>query len=250
MVWYEILAVVGVGVVAGFINTVAGSGSLLTLPLLMFLGLPPNIANGTNRVAIFLQNAVAVTTFKRNKVLNLKSDIRLAIPAVIGAIGGAMFAVDINGIILKRVIGIIIVFMFFMVLLKPDVWIKGRAGQTTSKPGFWQYLIFLVIGFYGGFIQAGVGLFLLAGLVMGAGHDLVRANAIKVLIIFAYTIFALAVFTFNGQVNFVVGLTLAAGNMTGAWLGASFSVNKGPVYVRYLLILVLFVVSLKLFDVF
>lgn len=250
MVWYEIIAVVGVGVVAGFINTVAGSGSLLTLPLLMFLGLPANIANGTNRVAILLQNIVAVSTFKKKKVLDIKTDYRLVIPAVIGAIAGAFVAVDMNEVILKRVIGVVIVFMFFMVLLKPDIWIKGKAGVVNTKPGIWQYVIFLGIGFYGGFIQAGVGLFLLAGLVMGAGYDLVKANAVKVLIVFAYTIFALAIFIYNKQVDFTVGLILAVGNMTGAWLGANFSVKKGPTFVRYFLILVLFIVSLKLFGVF
>ncbi len=68
MEWYIYLAIILVGIIAGFINTHAGSGSLLTLPLLMFLGLPANIANGTNRVAIFLQNIVAVGSFKKKKV--------------------------------------------------------------------------------------------------------------------------------------------------------------------------------------
>jgi uncharacterized protein len=244
--WYIYLAVVGVGVFAGYINTLAGSGSLLTLPLLMFLGLPPNVANGTNRVAILLQNVIGVASFTRQKKLDFKLDIWLAIPAIFGAILGAVIAVDINVMIMKQVIGALLLIMFFVILFKPEVWVKEQAGTIHSKPGPLKVIIFFAIGLYGGFIQAGVGFFLLTGLVMGAGLDLVRANAVKVFIVLCYTPVALFIFYMNDQVDFFWGLILALGNMTGAFLATKMAVRKGSSFVRYVLLLIIFLASVHL----
>jgi hypothetical protein len=250
MEWYMILALIGTGLAAGFINTTAGGGSMLTLPLLMFLGLPANVANGTNRIAILLQNVIGVNTFRQKKVLDLKADYKLTIPAIAGSIIGALFAVEINPELLKKVIAGLMVVMFLLVVLKPEIWVKERAGQTMAKPTVLQYVIFFFIGLYGGFIQMGVGFFLLAGLVLGCGQDLVKANALKVFIVLIYTIFSLGIFVFHKQVDITAGLILAAGNMGGAWLGANFAIKGGAKYVRYVLILALVIVILNLFGVF
>jgi len=247
--WYKILAVIGVGLIAGFINTLAGSGSLLTLPLLMFLGLPPNVANGTNRIAILLQNVVGVSSFKNQKVLDLGEGIKIGIPAVIGSLIGARIAVNLNDAFMEKVIGGLLIGMFFLIILKPNRWLKGREEQVPLKM-FWQAVIFFFIGIYGGFIQAGVGFFLLAGLVLGAGFELVRANALKVFIVFLYTPFALAVFILNGDVNYVFGFILAIGNMLGAFFGARVAVKWGAPAVRVFLLVALFFASLKLLGVF
>jgi uncharacterized membrane protein YfcA len=246
MEWYFIPALIFAGFLCGFINTLAGSGSLITLPLLMFMGLPANVANGTNRIAILLQNIVGVGSFRRQKVFNFREGIWLAIPAVIGSLIGAALAVNINDEIMTRVIGALLIFMFFIILFKPDAWIKGQAGLISSKPSWWQVLIFFGIGIYGGFIQAGVGFFLLAGLVLGAGFDLVKANAIKLFIVLLYTPFALAVFIFNDQVNWQAGLILAVGNMLGALIAARFAVSWGPKVVRWILLVIVFGASIKL----
>lgn len=250
MEWYIILALVGVGFAAGFINTVAGGGSTLTLPLLMFTGLPANVANGTNRIAILFQNIIGVATFKKKKVLDFKTDYRLAIPAIAGAVAGAFIAVDINEEIMRKIIGILMIAMLLIVVLKPEVWIKDKVGQIKAKPSLWQYVIFFFIGLYGGFIQMGVGFILIAGLVMGCGYDLVKTNAVKVFIVLIYTIFALVIFFVNGQVDIVSGLILASGNMFGAWAGAHFTIKGGAKYVRYVLIVALVGVILKLLGVF
>lgn len=245
-----ILALVGTGLAAGFINTTAGGGSMLTLPLLMFLGLPANVANGTNRIAILLQNIIGLNTFRQKKVLNLKTDYKLAIPAVAGSILGALVSVEINPELLKNVIAGLMVVMFLLVVLKPEIWIKERAGQTMAKPTILQYVIFFFIGIYGGFIQMGVGFLILASLVLGCGQDLVKANALKVFIVLIYTVFSLGIFVYHKQVDITAGLILAAGNMGGAWLGANFAVKGGAKYVRYVLILALGIVILNLFGVF
>lgn len=243
------LAVIGVGLIAGFINTLAGSGSLLTLPLLMFLGLPANVANGTNRVAILLQNVVGVASFKQQKVLNIKQGIWLSLPAVAGAIIGAQIAVDMNERIMQNFIGGLLVFMFFIILYKPDRWIKGKAGQIDSKPTIIQLIIFFFIGVYGGFIQAGVGFFLLAGLVLSVGADLVKANALKVFIVLLYTPVALLIFIVNDQVDWRFGLILAIGNMFGAFIGSKVAVSWGAKFVKLILLLAIIISAVKLLGI-
>jgi len=236
--WYLYPVIVVAGFACGFINTLAGSGSLITLPLLMFVGLPATVANGTNRVAILLQNVVGVSSFHKQKVLNFKRGLKLAAPAVIGSIIGAQIAATINEQAMKTTIGILMVFMLFMIILRPKRWLEGRPDAESETVGWKHIIIFFAIGMYGGFIQAGVGFFLLAGLVLGAGYDLVKANAVKVLIVLCYTFFALAVFVYNDQVRWEVGLVLACGNMLGAWVAARMAVKQGAKFVRWILIII------------
>ncbi len=248
MEWYLYPLVVAAGFAAGFINTLAGSGSLVTLPLLIFIGLPPTVANGTNRVAILLQNVVGVSSFRQQKMLNFRRGLILAAPAVVGGIIGALIAVDVDDETLRLTIGGLMVVMLIVTLIRPKRWLEGLPGADDSPTSVWQMVIFFVIGVYGGFIQAGVGIFLLAGLVLSAGYDLVRANAVKVLIVLCFTVFALIVFVVNDQVNWVVGPVLALGNMSGAWVASRMAVKRGAKFVRWLLIAVLAVSSVLLLS--
>ena len=250
MAWYLYIAIIAAGFLAGFINTLAGSGSLVTLPLLIFIGLPANVANGTNRVAILLQNVVGGSNFIRNKMMDLRGVLILGIPAVIGSVIGAQIAVNLNEAIMRRTIGIVMVVMLGVIILQPGRWLQGQLEQMTGWPNWKQLLIFFAIGIYGGFIQAGVGIFTLAGLVLVVGYDLVRANAVKVGIILFYTVFAMLIFIKNGQVDWLVGLTLAAGNMLGAWVASNIAVEKGAVWVRRLLIAVVAVSAANLLGLF
>jgi uncharacterized membrane protein YfcA len=250
MAWYLYPLTILAGTIAGFINTLAGSGSLVTLPLLIFIGLPATVANGTNRVGVLLQNVVGVNSFRQQGVLDVRCVWYLGIPAVIGSILGAQIAVSLNEIVMRRVIGVIMVMMLFVILLRPNRWLAGELIELTTRPTLLQLIIFFLIGIYGGFIQAGVGIFLLAGLVLGVGYDVVRANAVKVGIVLFFTIFALAVFVVNDQVNWPIGLILAIGNMIGAWLGARLAVEGGAVWVRRLLILVVIVSAADLLGIF
>jgi hypothetical protein len=250
MQWYFIPAVIAAGFAAGFINTLAGSGSLITLPLLIFMGLPANVANGTNRVAILLQNVVSSKSFHDKGVLDLRGVLTLGLPAILGSLVGAQIAVNLNETLMRRVIGIVMVVMLFVILLRPKRWLHGKLEQIEGWPTFFQLALFFLIGIYGGFIQAGVGIFLLAGLVLGVGYNLVRANAVKVGIVLVFTISALAVFIYNGQVNWIVGLVLAIGNMLGGWVAAKVAVERGAVWVHRLLVAVVVVAALNLLGVF
>lgn len=244
--WYQYLLIIGAGIIAGFINTLAGSGSLLTLPLLMFIGLPPNVANGTNRIAIMLQSLVGSMGFRKQGALNLRAGLLLGIPSVLGSIAGALIALAINTKMMERIVGILLIIMFFIVLFKPEAWLKGQSGKSISGSYWLNFIVFFLIGVYGGFIQAGVGFFLLGGLVLGAGLDLVKANAIKNFLVFLYTPFALAVYIIGDQVDYKAGLILSIGSMTGAWLGTKLAVSWGPIFVRYVLLIAVLVSSVQL----
>ncbi len=151
----------------------------------------------------------------------------LAAPAVVGAVVGANIAVDLDERTMRRVIGLIMLLMLLVLLINPKRWIQGRPEAIRPRPTVKELVIFFLIGIYGGFIQAGVGIFLLAGLVLGAGFDIVRANAIKVFIVLCFTVPALAIFVLHNQVNWGWGLLLAIGNMTGAWVGTRFAARPG-----------------------
>jgi uncharacterized membrane protein YfcA len=251
MEWYFLYPlVILAGFIAGFINTLAGSGSLVTLPLLIFMGLPANVANGTNRIAILLQNIVGVSSFRKKDALDLRGMIWLGIPAAVGSVIGAQIAVNLDEKLMERTIGIIMIIFLFVVLLRPKRWLQGTLTMLEGRPTLFQLFVFFLIGIYGGFIQAGVGIFLLAGLVLAVGYDLVRANAVKVGIVLFFTVFALAVFIKNGQVNFLIGFILAIGNMLGAWIGAKVAVEKGAEWVRRLLIFVIVVAAANLLGLF
>lgn len=243
--WLYILVVL-TGLVSGFINTLAGSGSLLTLPLLIFMGLPANVANGTNRIAILLQSLVAVDGFKRNKVFEWREGLWLTVPATIGSFLGALMAVNIDEQLMNRVIGALMVVMLILLIYKPERWLKEHSKEGEFKPGLLSIIVFFAIGFYGGFIQAGVGFFLLAGLVLNAGFNIVKANGIKVLIVLVYTTIALGVFVYNNQVNYSLGFILGAGSMVGAWIATRMAIKKGANFVRWFVIFTVLVFSVKL----
>lgn len=245
MEWYTYIIVVGVGVVAGIINTLAAGGSMLTLPVLMALGLPPNMANGTNRIAIFLQNVVGVGSFHQKKVMDFGSGFKVGIPAALGAVAGAFIAVNLNDAAMKLAIAGVMVVVFLLILIKPNRWINSHE-ETPPIPYGWQVFVFFVIGMYGGFIQAGVGFFLLTGLVMGAGFDLVKANALKLFVILLYTPIALLIFFLHKDVHLWMGLLLAAGNMTGAWIGTRMAVKRGATFIRYFVLVAIIVAIVHL----
>ena len=245
MEWYTYILVVGIGLVAGIINTLAAGGSLLALPVLMALGLPPNMANGTNRIAIFLQNVVGVRQFRKEKVMDFPAGFRVGLPAAAGAIAGAFIAVSLNDQVMKLAIAGVMIVVFFLMLLKPNRWINSH--ESYPPIPYWiQAVIFFLVGVYGGFIQAGVGFFLLTSLVLGSGFELLKANALKVFIILLYTPVALLIFFLNKDVNLTMGLVLAVGNMAGAWIGAKIAVKGGASLIRYVVLAAILAAAAKL----
>lgn len=250
MEWYIYVAVIAAGLFAGFVNTLAGSGSLLTLPLLMFLGLPANVANATNRIGVLAQSVVGSWSFRKQKIYTVRETLWMAIPATAGSLLGSLLAVQINEHIMELLIGGLLIFMFFLILYKPETWVREHALAITQKRRGWVTVIFFFIGIYGGFIQAGVGFFLLAALVLGAGMGLTKANAVKVVIVAIFTAVALAVFMISGQVNYFIGIILAAGQAMGALIASRVAVSWGPKVVRVILLVAIMASALKLTGFF
>ena len=220
-----------VGVAAGAINTVAGGGSLITLPVLFFAGLPPAVANATNRIGVLLHSTVAVWSFARSGSVRLKVLYPRAIAGCLGALIGAQIAASLEPKLFKNIIAAALLFMLAIILLQPKRWLQPR--PAVSLPV--QLLSYLLIGIYGGFLQAGAGIFLLALGVLFAGEDLVRANVAKNFLVAAWTGPALVVFFHQGLVAPVPGLCLGAGSMVGGYIGARLTLVLGAQFVRGLL---------------
>ncbi len=246
MPWEHIILVLITGVVCGIINTLAGSGSLISLPILMFIGLPPHVANGTNRIGILFQNIVSTRNFKKQKILDVKMGWKVAIPSILGSVTGAFIVLELNERAVEITVGVVLFIMLIPIFLKPGKWLQGSGPEEIASGQTLRFIIFFLIGAYGGFIQAGVGIFLLSALVLNAGYDLVKANALKVFINLIFTPFALAVFIYKGQIDIVAGLVLAAGNSVGAYFASKYAVAWGAAFVRYVLILVILGAGTKL----
>ncbi|MEN8138538.1 MAG: sulfite exporter TauE/SafE family protein [Bacteroidota bacterium] len=244
----EIIALIISGIAVGFINTLAGGGSIISLSILMFLGLPAGIANGTNRIAITLQTITATINFKKNNILDSKKGIRLGIPTIIGSILGAYIAIDINEDIFEKAMAIIMIIMVIFIFLRPNRWLLNKQELIDKKVSIWQYILFFFIGIYGGFLHVGIGYFLLASIVLGAGYNLVKANAIKILIVMMYVPFSLAVFIWNDQVNYKYGLILSIGNVIGAYVASKYAITRGAEFVRWVILVVVLLTAANIFG--
>jgi uncharacterized membrane protein YfcA len=249
MTFTEALLVLGTGLIAGSINTVAGGGSLLSLPILIFLGLPPAVANATNRVAIFSQNAFAVLGFKSKGISNFRYSLLLGMSALLGAVIGARIAVDLRGDIFNKILSILMIIVVFFIVSG-----KGKPrGTSSEKSGRAQMIagtiIFFFVGIYGGFIQAGVGFLIIGSLNFLHGYNLVKINSMKVFIVLVYTIAALGVFIYEGKINWMYGGVLAIGNSVGAWFASRWSVARGDKVVKIILTVAVIGLSIKLWFI-
>ncbi|MGZ2370654.1 sulfite exporter TauE/SafE family protein [Ancylomarina sp. YFZ004] len=238
------------GFMVGFVNTLAGSGTVISYSLFMFLGLSAPFANGTIRLGVIMQTLSASLNFKRQGALEIRRGLFLALPTVLGSILGAQIAVNINKDVFEIVIGVVMLIMGVFIFFKPQRWLKGVEGLQKKRLGPKSFLLFFLIGIYGGFIHIGVGIFLLAALVLQGGYDLVKANALKVFIVFLYSPFALLVYMLNGQVHYSMGLIAAIGNIIGGVVASQFALSWGANFVRWLLILIVVLFSLHVFDFF
>jgi len=244
----QILLLFVVGCAAGFINVMAGGGSTLTLPVLIFLGLDGAMANGTNRVAIFVQNLTAIKSFKDSNYFHFKQSFKLALITLPGGIIGALVAVRISDEMFKTILGIIMIgIVISMIVPRKKLKLDDDPDKKITLP---VYLAMFGIGFYGGFIQVGVGFIIMAALNYLMRLNLVFVNMHKVFIVFIYTIPALIIFVWTGNVNWTLGLSLAAGNAVGGWWAAKLSVKKGEGIIRIVLIIAVIIMSLKLLGLF
>jgi len=244
--WYYYLLLIGVGFVVGFINTVAGGGSLLTLPTLIFLGLPSAVANGTNRVAVVFQSIMAMAGFKSKGVSVYPLSIYLGISALLGSILGAYVAIDIKGETFNRILSIVMVVVVVIIVLNPKMHLGEMQERITGKYLWLSIFVFFLFGIYGGFINAGLGILMMMFSHYVNRMSLVRTNATKVAVVLFYMISSLAVFAIYDKVHWEMGIILAVGSGVGAWVASRVSVKKGDGFIKTFLVVSVIVMAIKL----
>jgi len=226
---WELALLALVGALAGFINTVAGAGSLISLRALMLLGLPAGLANGTNRVPILAQSIAASWGFARAGKLPRAAIGWASAPACVGALAGSIGASYVP----ERPMRVILIVVLFFV----GVWglksspEKAATGELDGEaivamcrsPRIVAWLFFA--GAYGGFLQAGVGLILLHAMATVGGLDLVRSNALKVVVVAVFSVVAVTVFILQDQVVWDAAAAMTVGSVVGARLAVAYAIG-------------------------
>jgi len=207
------------------INTLAGGGSFLTVPVLVLFGLPGNLANGTNRVGVLLQAFVAAAHFRRSAFLVPRDVLPILWPIAAGTVLGALFVNQLSDAVFEKTFGITMVVLWLGTLRVPP------AQAAYPPPSSWRHLAYFAVGIYGGAFQAGVGL-LLVMMLQRSGLDLLRANVLKVAVNFCFTFLAVPVFILNNRVAWVPALALGAGYALGGEVGARLAIGKGEKLLR------------------
>lgn len=240
--WHYLLLLL-VGLVTGVNNILSGGGSLLTLPVMIFLGMSPATANGTNRVALLVQSATAVTSFKKRGLWEPGRSLTLALCTIPGVLLGSVAAIKIDPVWFERLLALVMLGTV-IVILKGRGGMRERRGESTHP--VWAHLAMAGAGFYAGFIQAGVGFILMAILYGLLDLSLVRVNVYKVFIVGIYMIPSLLVFAFTGHVWWLAGIALAVGNGTGGWIGARVAVKGGDKVIRVVFTIAVIAMAVKL----
>ncbi len=241
---YPVLIVVGC--IVGVINTLAGGGSLITLPILIFLGLPSNVANGTNRIGLIMNAFSANMGYKSKGVSTYPFSIYIGLFALIGSLIGAYIAVDINDKLFNRILSVIMIIVILLILTGPKTSIVGLSERLNGKNLVVSCFVFFLIGIYGGFVNAGIGLIIMLFLNLYNKMNLIRVNATKSVVILIYTIGAFLTFLFNDLVNFGYGFALGFGTLFGAWWSSRYSVVKGEGIIKIFLLISVILLSIKL----
>ena len=234
------------GLAAGTVNSIAGGGSLFTLPLLIFLGLPPTVANATNRIAVLSGGIGASETFRRSGLVPVAWLKLAAPPALIGAVLGTGAALIVPDLAFQRILSVVLVlaagWLFWNPIRPPGA---GRHFPPAGTARWISRAAFFLVGVYGGFIQAGVG-FIVLTITSANGLDLIRGNAVKAPLVFLFTLATVVLFTYSGMINWGMGLALAAGQILGATFGVRLQILKGQDWGRHVLTLIILACAFRL----
>lgn len=244
--YLEILILFFVGLLAGVINVMAGGGSSLTLPALIFMGLDSAAANGTNRIGILLQGIFSTLSYRKEKLSEIEKSVKLSLLTLPGAVLGALLALKISNEWFDRILGIVMIGVIISMLIPQSKLEISTGGERKSRL---IYPVMFAIGFYGGFIQVGVGFLIMAALYHLLRIDLIRVNMHKVFITMIYTVPTLLIFIWSGNVDWLLGLSLAAGTSIGGWWAVRFSIKGGERVIRYVMVLAIFIIALKLLGI-
>lgn len=242
---FEILLFV-VGFLAGMINAVSGGGSIITLPMLILMGLPASLANGTNRIGVFFQSLSSFIAY-REKYKEFKLSLIFGSLTIPGAIAGALISTHLSNALYEKILASVVILIGIYLILPNK---QYEESESVVKFNLLNVSILLAIGFYGGFMQVGVGFIILAFLQGVMKMDLMRANSHKVFMAFAFTVPSLIIFIMAGEIHYVNGLILAVGTSLGAWISSKMALKRGEKFIKFFLVLSVILVSLKLLKIF
>ncbi|MDR2585905.1 MAG: sulfite exporter TauE/SafE family protein [Prevotellaceae bacterium] len=238
----EMIAIlIGVGFVVGFVNTIAGLASAVSYALFMAMGMPVSVANGTTRPGVLIQFFVNSLLFKKAGVLPIRTATRIGIPIALGSVVGAQLAAHVNPQIFELAMACSLPILATLLYVDTRA-VTGNISDKVSLTPI-KFIVFILVGCYGGFTHAGVGLLIIFASVFLLGADLLRANAIKQFAVVVYTPIALTVFIINDKVNWPVALIYAVGNVAGGYLGSKMSINKGSKFIRWSVTLCVVLIS-------
>ena len=249
LTWIHFVILIISGLLVGFINTLAGGGTIISLSVFMLFGLDPITANGTNRIAILLQNSTAVVNFGRKKLIDWQKGFKISFSIILGALAGTFFANSIPISYFNLVFGIAIILFTVMLIIKPDRWLKEKENIIHNPLRFWHHFLFFLIGIYGGFIHVGVGYFILFMLILGTGNELVKANAMKNFLVLIYIPFSVVIFAIQGNIHWIYGLIHSIGNIIGAQIGSIIAIKRGAGFIRWTMIALTVIIVLQLFGI-
>ena len=244
----ELLLLTVTGIATGFLNVMAGGGSMLSVPIMIFLGVPGTVANGTNRIAILPQNISAVWAFYRKGFANFRLSLTLGLCTIPGTLIGATLAAKVPNDQFNTVLAVIMVVVLIVMSLPQPKTIA--VNQTPSRNRLIAgHLLMGVIGFWGGFIHIGVGFLLMPVLNRVMQLDLITTNAHKVFIVLCYTVVALLVFASQLSLVWKYGIALGIGTWIGAWIAANVQVKQGIGAIKITLnvVIVAFIIKLLFF---
>ena len=246
MEYFEIPFIILTGFVGAFLNTVGGGGSLLTVPILTFFGLPITSANATNRIALLVQNFFAVGGFRSKKVvLPWPYSLYLGISTLAGGVIGSMMASRINDELFSRIFAVVMIISVVFILFNPKK--SAGAERLTFKSQVIGSICFFFLGIYGGFVQAGIGFLVLAVLNLVNNLNLVTSNYVKVFSAIVYTAASVVVFALEGKIHWATGGILSIGMAGGGWFASRWSVDKGEVWIKRVMIVSIIAMAIKLF---
>ncbi len=245
MAWYEYFLITGVGFLAAFMNTVGGGGSLFSVPILTFLGLPITMANATSRVALLFQNIFAVIGFKSKGIqLPWPYSIYLGLSSLGGGILGSVLASRISDEIFSKIFVAIMFLSVFLILYDPFK--SNGQEKLDTRSQITGSILFVFLGVYGGFVQAGIGFMVIAVLSLVNRMNLVRSNYVKVFAAIVYTGVSVIVFAFEGKIQWTTGFVLAAGHALGGWYASRWSVSAGEVWIKRVMVVSILAMAIKL----
>lgn len=244
-----IVVLVVSGILVGFINAISAGATAITIALYLFLGFPPTVANATNRISVMIQCVSASLSYRAQKVLDTKRALILALPTMAGAFLGALLAARLDGVIFERAFGLVLLLMLAFIFYDPKKLKHGNESLLERGHHWKQFVVFFLIGIYGGFVQVGTGFFFIMAGVLMVGCNIIQSNAIKSLIMLLYSAVCVAVFWNDGLIRWDFGLIHGCGAFIGGILGSRMAVKKGVNFIRWITVGVIVITALQLFGI-